>query len=309
MPDARTARLAALLVGAVFAGLFLPHAVAAQKPSPATPLTIQTVDFKNFTYNPSCSKSPIRVKNGVYERTKPDRFYFKIGNIAYGDIGGDGSIEATVLSACNTGGSGVFSEGFVFGIVNGQAHQLAVISGGDRAWGSIQSATVTNGLLSIVRLAPDAPNGPACCPKFLETTVYKLQGSRMIAQGKPVQSEYVEPTETNEESSEKSVTGSVTYMLRIALPESSLLEVSLADVSLVDAPARIVSKQEITTTTQVPIAFEIKYDSSQIVPAHSYAVQARITTDGKLTWINDTAYPVLTKGNPDHVEIKLKQVN
>jgi putative lipoprotein len=308
MPDARTARLAAVL-GTVFAALLGSAPVMAQKTSAATPLTIQSVDFKNFTYHPSCSTSSVRVKNGVYERTKPDRFYFKIGNIAYGDIGGDGSIEATVLTACNSGGSGVFSEGFVFGILHGQVSQLATISGGDRAWGSIQSATVTNGLLSVVRLAPDAPNGPACCPKFLETTIYKLQGSRMIAQGKPVQSEYVEPTETNDESSEKSVTGSVTYMLRIALPAGSLLEVSLADVSLADAPARIVGKQEITTTTQVPIAFEIKYDSSQIVPAHSYAVQARVTTDGKLSWINDTAYPVLTRGNPDHVEIKLKQVN
>lgn len=308
MPDARTIRLAAVL-GTVFAGLFGPQPVMAQKTSAATSLTIQATDFKNFTYRPSCSKSPVRVKNGVYERTKPNRFYFKIGTIAYGDIGGDGSIEATVLTACNSGGSGVFSEGFVFGIVNGQVSQLATISGGDRAWGSIQSATVTNGLLSVVRLAPDAPNGPACCPKFLETTIYKLQGSRMIAQGKPVQSEYVEPTETNDEVVEKSVTGSVTYMQRIALPSGSLLEVSLADVSLVGAPARIVGKQEITTTTQVPIAFEIKYDSSQIVPAHSYAVQARITTDGKLSWINDTAYPVLTRGNPDHVEMKLKQVN
>jgi putative lipoprotein len=299
----------ATLVGTVLGGLLLSPMVPAQKTSAAIPLTIQSVDFKNFTYRPSCSKTPVHVKNGVYERTKPDRFYFKIGTVAYGDIGDNGSIEATVLSACNSGGSGVFSEGFVFGIVDGKVSQLATISGGDRAWGSIQSVTVTNGLLSVVRLAPDAPNGPACCPKFLETTIYKLQGSRMIAQGKPVQSEYVEPTETNDESSEKSVTGSVTYMQRVALPEGSLMEVSLADVSLADAPARIVSKQEITTTTQVPIAFEIKYDSSQIVPAHTYAVQARITIDGKLTWINDTAYPVLTRGNPDHVEIKLKQVN
>jgi putative lipoprotein len=308
MRNARTARLAAL-VGAAFAGLLLPPMVPAQKTSAGTPLTVESIDFKNFTYRPSCSKTPIRVKNGVYERTRPDRLYFKIGAIAFGDIGDNGSVEATVLSACNSGGSGVFSEGYVFGIVNGKVTQLATISGGDRAWGSIQSVTVTKGLLSVVRLAPDAPNGPACCPKFLETTVYKLQGGRMIAQGKPVQSEYVEPADTNDESSEKSVTGSVTYMQRIALPQGSLLEVSLADVSLADAPARIVSKQEITTTTQVPIAFEIKYDSSQIVPAHTYALQARITIDGKLAWINDTAYPVLTRGNPDHAEINLKQVN
>ena len=308
MRDARTARLAAVL-GTAFAGLFLLHTATAQKPSAAIPLTIQSIDFKNFSYRPSCSKATIRVKSGVYERTKPGRFFFKIVNVAYGDIGDDGSEEAIVLSACNSGGSGVFSEGFVFGIVKGKVKQLSTISGGDRAWGSIQSVTVTNGLLSVVRLAPDAPNGPACCPKFLETTIYKLQGSRMIAQGKPVQSEYVEPTENNDEASEKSVTGSVTYIQRIALPQGSLLEVSLADVSLADGPARILGKQDITTTTQVPIAFEIKYDSSQIVPAHTYAVQARITTDGKLTWINDTVYPVLTRGNPDHVEIKLKQVN
>src|SRR3954451_20647181 len=163
MWDSRKAKLAAL-AGLMFAGLFWSSPVQAQKSSPSTPLTIQSVDFKNFTYHPSCSKTPVRVKNGVYERTKPDRFYFKIGAIAYGDIGDNGSTEATVLSACNSGGSGVFSEGFVFGIVDGKVSQLATISGGDRAWGSIQSVTVTNGLLSVVRLAPDAPNGPACCP-------------------------------------------------------------------------------------------------------------------------------------------------
>ena len=121
MRNARTAMLATVL-GIVFAGLFSSHPVNGAEALCSHAADNSVGRLQEFTYRPSCSKTPIRVKNGVFERTKPDRFYFKIGNIAYGDIGGDGSTEAIVLSACNSGGSGVFSEGFVFGLVNGQVN-------------------------------------------------------------------------------------------------------------------------------------------------------------------------------------------
>lgn len=282
----------------------------AQTPGAAKFNSIQAVDFMNFSYRPSCAKKPIRVKDGVYERTNPsDRFLFKVGSVVYGDLDGDGRDEAIVTTACNTGGSGVFSEGFLFGLVNGRVRQLTNVPGGDRAWNSIHAITVTDGVLSVVRLAPDGPNGPACCPKFLETTKYKLVGHRLTQQGEVSRSGYEEPVAKQANAASGNVTGTVTYRQRIALPPGSLLEVSLVDVSRTDAPAQVIGKQQITTTTQVPIAFEIPYDPDKIVPEHSYAVQARISTDGELRWITDTACPVLTQGQPSQVELIVRQVN
>src|SRR5687768_9805023 len=89
---------------------------------------INQVDFKNFTYPAHCaSETPqkITVKNGEFAEEKQqdgyvDRFYFNVMDIAYGDLNADGREEAIVLTVCNTGGTGNFSEGFVFQIKNGK---------------------------------------------------------------------------------------------------------------------------------------------------------------------------------------------
>src|SRR5689334_16790440 len=82
---------------------------------------IHSVDFKNFTYHPYCaSEQPqtIRVKNGEYSKETQmdgyvDHFYFTVFGISYGDLNGDGKDEAIVLTKCNTGGTGYFSQGFI----------------------------------------------------------------------------------------------------------------------------------------------------------------------------------------------------
>jgi putative lipoprotein len=88
------------------------------------------------------------------------------------------------------------------------------------------------------------------------------------------------------------VKGEITYRERIALPPDALVIVQLADVSLADAPAAIVAEQKITPTGQVPIPFELKFDSSAIQANNSYALQARITVDDKLLFINDVRHSV-----------------
>lgn len=106
------------------------------------------------------------------------------------------------------------------------------------------------------------------------------------------------------------VTGTVTYLPRIALPPNALIEVSLADVSRADAPARILSTQTIEAGgRQVPFAFELPYDPAQIDSRYSYAVQARITVDGQLRFINTTRTSVITNGSPTQgVEIVVNPV-
>jgi uncharacterized lipoprotein YbaY len=95
------------------------------------------------------------------------------------------------------------------------------------------------------------------------------------------------------------LTGTVTYRQKIALPDNAIVEVTLADVSRADAAATVIATQTIETLgAQVPIPFELTYDPAAIDPRMTYAVSARITVDGKLTWINDTRFAVLTRDAP-----------
>lgn len=86
------------------------------------------------------------------------------------------------------------------------------------------------------------------------------------------------------------VSGKITYRARIALPPTAQIEVRLDDVSLADAPARNLARQAFAADgKQVPFAFTLTVDKSQIDPRRSYAVSARITSDdGKLMFIADT---------------------
>lgn len=94
------------------------------------------------------------------------------------------------------------------------------------------------------------------------------------------------------QATELVVKGEVTYRERIALPPNALVTVQLADVSLADAPAAIIAERKITPTGQVPIPFELKFDSSAIQSRNSYALQARITVDDTLMFISDERHSV-----------------
>lgn len=103
------------------------------------------------------------------------------------------------------------------------------------------------------------------------------------------------------------VTGTVTYLQRIALPTNAVIQVQLADVSLADAPANVIAEQSINVgQRQVPVPFTLNVDGVKIDPKHAYAVRAKITVGGELRFVSDRSYPVLTKGNPAHVEIVVR---
>lgn len=106
-----------------------------------------------------------------------------------------------------------------------------------------------------------------------------------------------------------SVSGTVTYRQRIALPPNALLQVQLQDTSKQDVAAVVIGEQIIPTQgRQVPFPFEINYNPNTINPRNTYTVQARIFVDNQLRFINTNSYPVITNGNPNKVEIVLNQV-
>lgn len=94
------------------------------------------------------------------------------------------------------------------------------------------------------------------------------------------------------------VTGSITYRERIALPPTAQVEIILADVSLADAPSRTIAQQSFTADgRQVPFAFSLTVDQRPLDPRHSYAVSARISdASGRLMFITDTRNSVAFDG-------------
>lgn len=95
-----------------------------------------------------------------------------------------------------------------------------------------------------------------------------------------------------------SVTGNITYRERMALPPTAQVEVTLADVSLMDAPSKTIAQQSFTADgRQVPFAFSLTVDQRRLDPRHSYAVSARITdASGRLMFITDTRNSVTFGG-------------
>ena len=107
-------------------------------------------------------------------------------------------------------------------------------------------------------------------------------------------------------SPDAAVSGSVTYRERIALTPGARLVVELRDVSLQDAAAPLIARQTIENPGQVPIAFRVEYSRADISSRNTYAIQARIIeSDGRLAFTNDTAYDVITRGNPSNVDMLL----
>ena len=153
---------------------------------------IHGVDFKNFTYHPHCAgedTEAVLIKNGEFSKQTPmdgyvDRFYFNVFDVTYGDLNGDGKDEAVVLTTCNTGGTGNFTEGFVYTMKAGKPAMIADIPGGDRAAGGLRRAWVDNGYL-FVDANEETEDSGACCPRAAVVTKYKVAGGNLTTVGEP----------------------------------------------------------------------------------------------------------------------------
>jgi hypothetical protein len=156
---------------------------------------IHAVDFRNFTYMPSCAdfaaanepKVALKTVDGKFEGAAGSDlkgFLFEVRDVAYGDLTGDGKDEAVVRTLCNTGGSGSFDEELVFTLKDGQPVLLGRVPGGDRAVGAVRCARVEGGALKAERVGNDT--GAAVGIEFVDTETWRLQGGRFVRVGDPV---------------------------------------------------------------------------------------------------------------------------
>ena len=107
------------------------------------------------------------------------------------------------------------------------------------------------------------------------------------------------------------LTGSVSYKERIALPAGSLVTVKLQDVSLADAQATTIGEYNLLTKGEnVPLDFALNYDPALIKPGHRYALRATISMNEKLRWTTTENYPALgPQDQTTNIMLMVNQVN
>ncbi len=101
-------------------------------------------------------------------------------------------------------------------------------------------------------------------------------------------------------ASAPAVTGKVTYNEQVALPDKAMVTVQLRDSDLWPDATGLISQQQIGTNgNQVPIPFNVTYNSALIQKDHNYALAAFIQDgNGHLLFVPGAPVPVITNGNP-----------
>jgi len=103
--------------------------------------------------------------------------------------------------------------------------------------------------------------------------------------------------------------GSVAYPAHSAMPPNAVLIVRIQDTSRADSKALTLAEQRIELGgQQVAIPFQMTVDRALLHKNARITVAARIQRGKTLLFINDTAYLALKNGEPQRVEMTLKQV-
>ncbi|MGQ5523315.1 META domain-containing protein [Chitinimonas sp. PSY-7] len=107
---------------------------------------------------------------------------------------------------------------------------------------------------------------------------------------------------------ETTLSGTANYGDKATLPNNAVLEISLQDVSLADAPAKLVNRAVIVAPGQSPVQFKLRFDPKSIDAKHTYSLNARITADSKLLFTTDSRNLVKANGSDGPQTLKLVQV-
>lgn len=96
--------------------------------------------------------------------------------VAFGDLNGDGQIDAAVVLVSDSGGSGSFVYLAAVESRDGVAENAATLFLGDRV--QVNSLAIEDGRL-VVKLLSHAPDDPACCPTQEKTLNLTLSGDQL----------------------------------------------------------------------------------------------------------------------------------
>ncbi len=99
------------------------------------------------------------------------------------------------------------------------------------------------------------------------------------------------------------ISGTVSLIQPRTLSKQATLQLQLVDVSV--QPQTALASKTFQPVGKLPRSFSLAYRSAQINPGDLYVVQAHMV-DGDRTFITPIQYPVLTKGSPTQVTIRLR---
>jgi hypothetical protein len=147
-------------------------------------------DVGNLTYA-GIYTDAVTLENGTYigEPFVPgsaSRPTVTLGQVAVGDLNGDGVQDAAVVLKENSGGSGNFV--YLAAVIDdaGSMSNVATALLGDR-W-EINNLAITDGHITLDALRPGS-NDPLCCPSEKVSQRYMLQDGQLVLLDETVTSE------------------------------------------------------------------------------------------------------------------------
>lgn len=152
--------------------------------APVVPPELSVESLGNATFRGVLDGEPVTLIGGRYEGES-----FVAGGaarpvvmllpepVAYGDLDGDGQVDAAVVLAADMGGSGTFLYLALVQSHDGQPANTATALLGDRV--SIRSLDIEGDHLRTALLT-HRPDDPACCPTLETLRSFGLEGDRLI---------------------------------------------------------------------------------------------------------------------------------
>lgn len=142
--------------------------------------TLKNLRAGERKFDPSGNRA-VRLKDGYHEtRLYPDsetKAYIELtGQMAWGDLNGDGVQDAVVILLSSGGGSGGFFELAAMVNQSGTAKQAALQYLGDRV--DIKSVAIKSGII-VIDMLTHGPDDGQCCPSVPVTRKYRLQGGNL----------------------------------------------------------------------------------------------------------------------------------
>jgi hypothetical protein len=129
-------------------------------------------------------EKPVRLQNGKYEGepfveggASKDVVTLAGGFFTSGDLDGDGSGEAAVILALNSGGSGTFLHLAVLSRKDGSLKNMATVRLGDRI--KPKALGISGGELTLAALK-HGPDDPACCPTVEFSRMWKYENGILM---------------------------------------------------------------------------------------------------------------------------------
>lgn len=116
------------------------------------------------------------------------------------------------------------------------------------------------------------------------------------------------PVAKAEKAEMKSLDVKVVYLDRRMLPPGAELNVTLEDVSLADAPAKMITSESMKAEGVPPYAMTLKYDAAKIQDKNRYAVRATIKADGKLVMTSTSHIDPFAADAKQPIEIKVERI-